>query len=84
MVAMRMVRWLRRLTKSPVWRAFALGGYLLLLSASQLALIPGSGHFFRWVYVAVSRATHCLEADRYSHFGVQTSLSGVSARLESR
>lgn len=49
LVAMRTVSWRRLLTKDPAWQAFVLGGYFLLLGASQLAVFPGTNGVFKWV-----------------------------------
>jgi hypothetical protein len=49
LAAVRMVRWLWRRTQSPAGRAFGLGGYCLLLGATQLAALPGSDHIVTWL-----------------------------------
>lgn len=37
---------------TPAGRAFAAGGYLLLLGISQLATFPSGGHIFKWERLA--------------------------------
>jgi hypothetical protein len=53
-VRMTMGRWWQ--TRTPAWRAFALGWWVLLLGAIQVAAFPGSHHILKWAQLLTGLA----------------------------